>query len=193
MRRLSKSFSARAQRAGGRCRYFALFGLQTIGAVIILWNEVSHYRQAIPATPQARPETLIRSLSAIAMIQTGYWISYRAQPPPPQITNALIGHVLSFIGRVGFVFACVVLGFVFVTQNPEFHLAVFPYIVILAALFSLYCYLQEMERWAMLSLVETLLGRCPVIVDIGLIARDYSMSRRRQGRYQASFFAGTAP
>jgi hypothetical protein len=47
---------------------------------------------------------------------------------------------------VGFVFACVVLGFVFVTQNPEFHLAVFPYIVILAALFSLYCYLQEMER-----------------------------------------------
>jgi hypothetical protein len=108
MRRLSKSFSARAQRAGGRCRYFALFGLQTIGAVIILWNEVSHYRQAIPATPQARPETLIRSLSAIGMIQTGYWISYRAQPPPPQITNALIGHVLSFIGRVGFVFACVV-------------------------------------------------------------------------------------
>jgi hypothetical protein len=149
MRRLSQSLSANAQRPGGGChRYLALFGLQTIGAVIIFWNGVPLYRQALadPASHQARLETLIWSLAAIALIQTGYWISYRLRPPPPKFTNALIGHILSFLARMAFVFAASVFGFVFITQKSKFHIPVFRYVVTLAGLFSLYCYVLEIER-----------------------------------------------
>jgi hypothetical protein len=193
MRRLSKSFSARAQRAGGRCRYFALFGLQTIGAVIILWNEVSHYRQAIPATPQARPETLIRSLSAIAMIQTGYWISYRAQPPPPQITNANRSRLIVHRAR-GLCIRLCCFGLCFCNPKPRVSSCGLP--LHRDSCGSIFLVLLPTGNGAFgrcFPWVETSLGYCPVIVGIGPIARDYSMSRRRQGRYQASFFAGTAP
>jgi hypothetical protein len=90
-----------------------------MGAVIIFWNGVPLYRQTIadPASHQARLETLIWSLAAIALIQTGYWIYYRLRPPPPKFTNALIGHILSFLARMAFVFAASV--FWFRVYNPK--------------------------------------------------------------------------
>ena len=45
-----------------------------------------------------------------------------------------------------FVLPTSVFGFVFVAQRPEFEISAFEYLVILLGLFSLYCYVRELER-----------------------------------------------
>jgi hypothetical protein len=139
-----------------RWRFPVLFGVQTIGAFILFWNGVPLYQEILanPAAHEAQPEHLIWALSSIALMQAGYWISHRINPPPPDHTNALIGNVILFTARMSFVFATSVFGFVFITEKPGFHIPVFRYVVTLVALFSLYCYVQELER-----LGKALVGR----------------------------------
>ncbi len=79
-------------------------------------------------------------------MQAGYWISHRVNSPVPQYANALIGNVILFLARMSFVFATSVFGFVFITQKPGFHIPAFRYVVTLVGLFSLYCYVQDLER-----------------------------------------------
>ena len=112
-----------AQRGGGRWRYHALFGAQTVGTVILLWNSVPLYRQILanPAAHEARSEHLVWALSSIGLMQVGYWISYRAHPPLPRFSNALLGNVTLFVARMSFVFATSVFGFMFITQKPGFQ------------------------------------------------------------------------
>jgi hypothetical protein len=79
-------------------------------------------------------------------MQLAYWISHQVRPPLPQFTNALIGHALLFLARIGFVLPTSVFGIVFVARRLEFEISVFNYLVILFGLFSLFCYVRELER-----------------------------------------------
>jgi hypothetical protein len=47
---------------------------------------------------------------------------------------------------MSFVLPTSVFGFVFVAQKLEFEIPVFQYLVLLLGLFSLYCYVRELER-----------------------------------------------
>jgi hypothetical protein len=98
------SESARAQRAFGRWSYFVLFGMQTIGAVVLFWTGLFLYRQVL-ADPSHEPELwpIVGSLSSIALMQICYWVSYRVRPPLPQFQNALLGHVILFLARMVYV------------------------------------------------------------------------------------------
>jgi hypothetical protein len=147
-RHSNSSRSAPAQSTDGRWRYPALFGMQTIGVVILLWNAIPLYRQILadPASHVARNENLVWSLSPIALMQVGYWISNRVRPPPPRFANVLLGHVTMFLARMSFVFATSVFGFLFIAEKPGFHLPVSRYVLTLLGLFALYCYMQELER-----------------------------------------------
>jgi hypothetical protein len=138
--------------------FLTLFGVQTVGAAIIYWNVLPLYRLAVAgAKPlQVEFEASIWPLAAIALIQSGYWISRRIQPPLPQYTNALLGLCLLFFARMGFVLPTSIFGFVFVSQKYNFQIPAFRYAIILAGLFSLYCYLQDFER-----LGRSFLGRKP--------------------------------
>jgi hypothetical protein len=126
-----------------------LFGMQTIGAIILFWNAIPVYQQILadPASHEARPENLVWSLSSVVLMQVGYWTSYRDRPPPPQFRNALLGHLILFAARMSFVFPTSVFGFLFIAQNSAFHIPVFRYVVALLGLFSLYCYTRELERF----------------------------------------------
>ena len=139
--------SALAQNAHDRRRYFALFGMQTIGAVFLYWTGLLLYRQVIadPASHEAHPWTLVSTLSSIALMQIAYWTSYPSVPPPPQLKSALLGHAILFLARMGFVLPTSVFGFVFVAQRTEFEIPIFKYLVILLGLFSLFCYVRELE------------------------------------------------
>jgi len=79
-------------------------------------------------------------------MQAGYWISHRLRPPLPRIRSALIGYILLFLARMSFVVATSIFGFVFITRKPEFQIPTFRYVVIITALFALFCYTQELER-----------------------------------------------
>ena len=131
-----------------RWRFRLLFGVQTIGAIILFWDAVPVYREILadPAAHEAQPEHLVWAVSSIVLMQAGYWISHRINPPLPQYTNALIGNVILFLARMNFVFATSVFGFLFIAQKPGFYIPPFRYIVTLVGLFSLYCYVQELER-----------------------------------------------
>lgn len=147
---------APAQGADRRWRFPALFGMQTIGAGILFWNAVPLYRQILadPASHEAQNEHMIWALSAIALMQVGYWISDSVRPPLPELTNSPLAHVTFFLARMSFVFPTSVFGFLFIAQKPGFHITAFQYSVVLMALFSLYCYTRELER-----LGVALLGR----------------------------------
>lgn len=142
------SDSALAQSARGRWRNFALFGTQTIGAFLLYWIALHLYRQVLadPGSHEAHPWTLVWALSSIALMQVAYWVSHQVRPPLPQFTNALIGHAVLFLARLAFVLPTSVFGFVFVARRPEFEISAFEYLVILLGLFSLYCYVRDLER-----------------------------------------------
>jgi len=92
------------------------------------------------------PEALIRALVAIVLIQGGYWTLHPIVTPLPRFTNALLENLILFVARMGFVFAGSVFGFVFIVQKPEFQIPASRHVLALVALFSLYCYVQELER-----------------------------------------------
>jgi hypothetical protein len=143
-------------RENGR-RYLLLFGLQTIGALVILRYALPLYRAVVadPAAHRASAAPLIWGLTAAALIQAGFWIRHRLRPPAPRFRNALIGYLILFLSRMLFLLATAIFAFVFITQRPEFHIPVSRYFLTLAGLFSLFCYTQEVEKFAK-SLIETL-------------------------------------
>jgi hypothetical protein len=143
------SNSALAQSArGGQWSYFALFGMQTIGAIVLIWTGLLIYRQVLadPTTHETQPWAIFASLLAIALMQISYWVSYRVRPPLPQCQNALLGHVILFLARMIYVLPTSLFGFVFIAQKYEFEIPVFTCLVLLLGLFSLFCYVRELER-----------------------------------------------
>jgi hypothetical protein len=142
------STAALAQSGRGRWSCFALFGMQTIGAVVLIWTGLLVYRQVLadPASHQRQPWAIVGSLSSIALMQIAYWVSYRVRPPPPQFQNALLGHAVLFLARMVYVLPTSIFGFVFVAQRPEFEIPVFECVVLLLGLFALFCYVRELEH-----------------------------------------------
>jgi hypothetical protein len=140
--------SAPAQSGRGQWSNFALFGMQTTGAVFRIWTGLLLYCRVLaePASHEALPWALVGSLLANALMQFAYWVSHRLRPPLPQFRNALLGHAILFLARMVFVLPTSILGFVFVAQRPEFQIPVLKCLVLLLGLFSLFCYVRELER-----------------------------------------------
>jgi hypothetical protein len=136
-------------------RYLLLFGLQTIGALIIIRYAMPLYRDAVanPAGHEARLGPLLWGSTAVALMQTGFWIHHWLRPPLPQFRNALLGYVIMFLVRVSFLLATSIFAFVFITQRPEFHIPISRYLLVSVGLFSFFCYTQEAERLGK-SLIE---------------------------------------
>ena len=132
----------------GRWSYFALFGMQTIGAAVLFWTALLAYREVLadPVSHEAHRWAIVGSLLSIALMQISYWVSYRARPPLPQFQNALLGHAILFLARMIYVLPTSIFGFVFVAQRPEFEIPAYQCLVILLGLFSLFCYVRELER-----------------------------------------------
>jgi uncharacterized RDD family membrane protein YckC len=96
---------------------------------------------------------LIWGSAAVILMQAGFWIRHRLQPPLPRFQNALIGYLILFAGRVSLLVATAIFGFVFIIQRPDFHIPVSRYVLTLVGFFSYFCYTQELERLAK-SLIE---------------------------------------
>jgi len=110
---------------GDASRYFFLFAMQTIGAAILFWFAVPLFRQVLldPGGHIARPENFVWSLSAITLMQAGYWLRHRLRLSLPQLfCNALVGYIVLFVARMSFVLATSVFGFVFIVRRPEFQI-----------------------------------------------------------------------
>ena len=132
----------------GSC-YFLLFAVQTIGAAILFWLVVPRFRQVLldPGGHVARWENLVWLLSAITLMQAGYWLRHRLRLQLPQLPlNSLVGYIVLFVARMSFVLATSVFGFVFIVRRPEFQIPTSRYFAVIIALFALFCYTQELEQ-----------------------------------------------
>ena len=105
---------------GGRWLYPLLFGMQSLGVLIIVVNGVP-----------------------LMQMQLAYWTRRRISPAPPPFENGVLAHVVLFAGRLVWGVATAVFGFVFLTQRLAAHMPWTRYILILFVLFSLFCYLIE--------------------------------------------------
>jgi hypothetical protein len=130
--------------------HLILFGIQTIGAFILIAVALPLYRAVVadPAAHEVRVDRTIWALVAVALMQAGFWLRHRLQPPPPRFRNALIGYVIWFLGRMSFLLATAIFGFVFIVQRPELNLPVSRYLITLMGLFAYFCYALEVERLA---------------------------------------------
>lgn len=126
--------------------YLLLFGLQTLGFLIVAWNGLPLYRELVgdPSAYANREETLVWALAAIVLMQAGYWSRYRMHPPMPRARSALLGHVVQFAGRLEFTLATAVFSFVYITQKLG-QLSAGRDVLTLAVLFSLFLYMEELQ------------------------------------------------
>jgi hypothetical protein len=127
--------------------YLILVAMQTVGTFILYWNSLPWYWQLVadPSTYAPRDETWVWALSAITLIQSGYWVRHRVRPALPRFRNVLLGHFVLFLSRLSFLLATTLFSFVSLQHlTPKMPFA--RYILLLAGLFSLFCYMQELER-----------------------------------------------
>ena len=123
------------------------FSSQTIGAAIIIANGVPVYRMlvAAPASYETEFARTLWALIGIALIQAGYWPLFYAADRKPPLSNAVLGHVVQFVARLVFMVVTAVFSFIFIQKRigdiPLDRLA-----LILAMLFSLFCYMLEVQR-----------------------------------------------
>lgn len=130
--------------------YLLLLTVQSAGAAIVYWYTLPLYRQTVAAPLEFEPRPLERtaySLAAVVLIQVPYWIGYRLRPPLPRLVNAPLGHALLFLARLNFLLAASIYSFVFVLgKMAHVHLPGTRIAVLVALLFSLFCYTLELER-----------------------------------------------
>ncbi|MCM0612068.1 hypothetical protein KFJ24_06210 [Marinobacter sediminum] len=132
---------------GGRWLYPLLLAFQTSGVVVMYWERLPVLRQLIQdGLVFATPETPLWSLVAVALIQVGYWIGYRLRPAQPSYVNPLLGHFVLFVARLVFLLGSAAFSLLFIVNTPPDSIPVFRYLLLLAMLFSLFCYTLELER-----------------------------------------------
>jgi hypothetical protein len=134
-------------KVSGRWVYPLLLAIQTIGVILLYGHIVPLFKQleADSASHEARTETRIWLIAAIALIQVGYWVRYRLRPALPKFVNPFLGHLVVFVGRLGFTLATAVFSFVFILHKLASQLPVVGYGLTLAGVFSLFCYMQELQ------------------------------------------------
>ena len=135
--------------ANGRLLNLSLFAMETIGAVIFYWKGLPLYRllSADPTAYGTHDETRLWSVSAIALIQIGYWVRYRIGPTLPQVVSSALGHIVLFLSRMVFTLATAVFSFVFISRKLASEMPLLRYVLMLAGLFSLFLYTQELQWW----------------------------------------------
>jgi hypothetical protein len=133
--------------------YALLLGAQTACAAVVLANIHAGFRlliENIGAHNAAKPGSLIPIVSAAALGQACYWYRLRNVPVPASYRNIPLGHLLAFASRLGFIFGGALFSVYFLRHAPELALAPLAIAwrgaVLIAILFSLYCYTLELER-----------------------------------------------
>jgi drug/metabolite transporter (DMT)-like permease len=137
-----------AKSTGGKWLYPLVLMVETVGALVIYSLGLPIYRKLLsdPASHDPQPANLVFVLGASALIQLGYWVRYRIRPAPPRLHHVVLGHIVLFAARFSFLFASALFSFLFIGKALKNETAIW-YAVILFALFALFCYLLELERF----------------------------------------------
>ncbi len=130
--------------------YLFLVALQAAGAAIILVNGAPIYRQMVKdfSRPEPHPGIGWWAVAAVAIMQGAYWLRIWHQPPLPQCRLVLASHLTSFLARLSFILASASFTVMFLVRFEELQPSLPRVVLLLAALFALFCYTLELERLA---------------------------------------------
>lgn len=133
-----------------RWLYSLLLGIQSVGAVFVYSNGVPIYRQMVGDFDNYQRESgiLLWEAAAVALLQSGYWLRIRVQPTMPAGGHVFLGHVAYFGARLNFAFASASFTVMFLVRFNQLAMPPHRMVVILALLFSMFCYTLELERLA---------------------------------------------
>jgi hypothetical protein len=137
-----------------RWTYMLLFGIQTIGCVLVYWKVLPLYRQLVgdPTTFEAQVQIRIWIACGILLIQAGHWVRWWKVPGGahlelirlPRFVKAVSGQFMLFMARIVFVPATAIFSFVFILTKLGDYLLLYSYVFIFVGLFSLFLYSQEL-------------------------------------------------
>lgn len=132
-----------------RWLYPVLIALEIAGVVILYCKAIPLYHEltADAAAHSPGTETLRWTLPTAVLIQIAYWIRFYLQPSTPRAASPLVGHVVRFLARLIFVLPSAVFSFVFLDNNLRGRMPVARYLFVLLALFSIYCFTLDLERF----------------------------------------------
>jgi hypothetical protein len=138
--------SARPPSAGWR--YWALLACQSAGAGIVLWKAVPIYQRLLDGSPGAERhlETIAWALLAIALLQPAFWINRRYAPAIAAHARPVASHFVMFFGRMIFVLVAGLFSVVFYIRQADLIFSIWREGLLLAVLFSTFCYTAELER-----------------------------------------------
>jgi ABC-type nickel/cobalt efflux system permease component RcnA len=126
--------------------YPVLFAIQTVGAVLLCGQVLPIYRRVLANPTAHESDATLLALGAGVLIQLGYWICYRIRPVLPRFFNVALGHTVLFLAKLIFILPSAIFSFLFIAKTLEAEMPVSRYLVILFGLFSLFCYVRELER-----------------------------------------------
>jgi hypothetical protein len=147
---LAKDMSAHTLSEMKLALSWLLFTAESMGALMILCNGVPIHRRLLmgQGAQQADPTVFVLGTVAIALIQTGYWIRLRCFPSFRFNRHLVLGHAIQFLGRLSFVFIGGLFSVVFFTRFESLEFSIWKVLLLLAVLFSLFCYTLDLERIA---------------------------------------------
>jgi hypothetical protein len=138
-----------------RAAYLLLFAIQIVGAFFVVWRELPDFRQLAlnPGTqlPYLRTDDFATLGTVIAM-QVAYWYRLCCVPIPFGGSNAILNHILLFLGRLSFIFGGSLFAIVFFRHLPEMEARADTWLMarrgllLVGFLFSLFCVTLELER-----------------------------------------------
>jgi hypothetical protein len=138
-----------------RAAYLLLLAIQMAGTLFVVWRELPDFRQ-LAFNPglqllYMRSDDFATS-AAVVVMQVAYW--YRLQRVPLQFQSSMpiLSHLLLFLARLSFIFGGSIFAVVFFRHLPELDqstdrlLMARRGLVLLGALFALFCVTLELER-----------------------------------------------
>ncbi len=133
--------------------YSLLLLVQTGGLAIILWQGTPFYRRILQGSEglSAGSRELILATLAIGLMQGAYWLRTAIIPSLTLSPNVFLRHIVLFVGRLSFIFGAALFTAVMYLRFPELERSIPRAAVLLAVLFSMFCYSLELE-WLALQL-----------------------------------------
>src|SRR5262245_31452127 len=138
---------------GNARRYLTLLVIQVCCALVILYNVRLVFLimlGSIGTSIVGSIENITQVVLAVAIGQTCYWWRQHKVTIPESYKGLVLGHIVSFCARIGFIFGGALFSLYFLRHVPEIdrgYLALsLPSALLIACLFALYCFTLELER-----------------------------------------------
>ena len=135
-----------AQASGGGWLYALLLLLETLGAVLVYREGLPIYRKTLANPASYDPKTTAVALGGAVLIQVAYWTRYLLRLGPPRFGNTVLAHIVLFVARLVFTLPTAIFSFLFIAKAVEVSIPISKYAFISFALFSLFCYVRELEN-----------------------------------------------